>query len=167
MTAIEPSAFWDILKSKGISFVSGVPDSTFKKMYDYMVDDPEIRYIPAVREDVALGLASAAYFQGEVGAVVMQNSGIGNVVNPLTSFSLMYQIPVLLIVGWRGYGGPPNDAPEHWVMGTKSPEILETLNIPFEILETENFEDCIDRLLVRIINESVPGALLVRPGIVL
>ena len=167
MTAIEPSAFWDILKSKGISFVSGVPDSTFKKMYDYMVDDPEIRYIPAVREDVALGLASAAYFQGEVGAVVMQNSGIGNVVNPLTSFSLMYQIPVLLIVGWRGYGGPPNDAPEHWVMGTKSPEILETLNIPFEILETESFEDCIDRLLVRIINESVPGALLVRPGIVL
>jgi sulfopyruvate decarboxylase alpha subunit len=167
MTAIEPSAFWDILKSKGISFVSGVPDSTFKKMYDYMVDDPEIRYIPAVREDVALGLASAAYFQGEVGAVVMQNSGIGNVVNPLTSFSLMYQIPVLLIVGWRGYGGPPNDAPEHWVVGTKSPEILETLNIPFEILETENFEDCIDRLLVRIINESVPGALLVRPGIVL
>jgi len=167
MTAIEPSAFWDILKSKGISFVSGVPDSTFKKMYDYMVDDPEIRYIPAVREDVALGLASAAYFQGEVGAVVMQNSGIGNVVNPLTSFSLMYQIPVLLIVGWRGYGGPPNDAPEHWVMGTESPEILETLNIPFEILETENFEDCIDRLLVRIINESVPGALLVRPGIVL
>ena len=167
MAAIEPIAFWELLKSRGISFVSGVPDSTFKKMYDYMVDDPEIRYVPAVREDVALGLASAAYFQGGIGAVVMQNSGIGNVVNPLTSFSLMYQIPVLLIVGWRGYGGPPNDAPEHWVMGTKSPEILETLNIPFEILETEGFEDCIDKLLATINEKSVPGAVLVRPGVVL
>ena len=106
MTAIEPSAFWEFLKSRGITFVSGVPDSTFKKTYDHMVVDPEIRYVPAVREDVALGIASAAYFQGEVGAVIMQNSGIGNVVNPLTSFSLMYQVPVLLIVGWRGHGGP-------------------------------------------------------------
>ena len=167
MTAIEPSAFWEFLKSRGITFVSGVPDSTFKKTYDHMVVDPEIRYVPAVREDVALGIASAAYFQGEVGAVIMQNSGIGNVVNPLTSFSLMYQVPVLLIVGWRGHGGPPNDAPEHWVMGTKSPEILETLELPYEILETEGFEDCIDRLLATMNEKSVPGALLVRPGVVL
>ena len=167
MTAIEPSAFWEFVKSRGITFVSGVPDSTFKKTYDHMVCDPEIRYVPAVREDVALGIASAAYFQGEVGAVIMQNSGIGNVVNPLTSFSLMYQVPVLLIVGWRGYGGPPNDAPEHWVMGTKSTEILETLELPFEILKAEGFEDCIDRLLTTINEKSVPGALLIRPGVVL
>jgi sulfopyruvate decarboxylase TPP-binding subunit len=167
MTAIEPSAFWEFVKSRGITFVSGVPDSTFKKTYDHMVDDPEIRYVPAVREDVALGIASAAYFQGEVGSVIMQNSGIGNVVNPLTSFSLMYHVPVLLIVGWRGYGGPPNDAPEHWVMGTKSTEILETLELPFEILETEGFEDCIDRLLATMNEKSVPGALLIRPGVVL
>ena len=54
--------------------------------------------------------------------MIMQNSGIGNVVNPLASFSLMYKIPVLLVVGWRGYGGPPNDAPEHWIMGAKPPD---------------------------------------------
>ena len=167
MTAIEPNAFWEFLKSRGIKFVSGVPDSTFKKTYDQMVEDPEIRYVPAVREDVALGIASAVYFQGGVGAVIMQNSGIGNVVNPLTSFSLMYQVPVLLIVGWRGYGRPTNDAPEHWAMGAKSPEILETLEIPFEILEIEGFENTIDRLLATMNEKSVPGALLVRSGVVL
>ncbi|MBT97274.1 MAG: hypothetical protein CL902_01430 [Dehalococcoidia bacterium] len=167
MTAIEPKVFWEFLKSRGVMLVSGVPDSTFKKTYDHMIDDPEILYVPAVREDVALGVASAAYFQGRVGAVIMQNSGIGNVVNPLTSFSLMYQLPVLMIVGWRGYGGPPNDAPEHWVMGAKTPEILETLEIPFEILETEGFEGRIDKLLGTMNGESVPGALLIRSGVVL
>ena len=166
ISAIEPSAFWQFLKSRGINLVSGVPDSTFKKTYDYVIRDPEIRYVPAVREDVALGVASAAHFHGKLGAVIMQNSGIGNIVNPLTSFSLMYKIPVLLIIGWRGFGGPPNDAPEHWVMGTKSPEILETLEIPFQILEVEGFESSIDRLLESIREQSVPGALLVRSGVV-
>ncbi len=167
MTAIEPNTFWEFLKSKGIHLVAGVPDSTFKQTYDSVIADPDIRFVPAVREDTALGLASAAYFQGELGSVIMQNSGIGNVVNPLSSFSLMYQVPVLLIVGWRGYGGPPNGAPEHWVMGAKSTEIFETLDIPFEVLETDGFENSIDRLLSTMTERSVPGALLVRSGVVL
>ena len=159
-------AFWDVLKERGLTFFSGVPDSTFQEVYNAMAADPEIRYIPAVREDVALGVASAAYFSGKLGGVIMQNSGIGNLVNPLTSFSLMYKIPVLLLVGWRGYGGPPNDAPEHWIMGVKTPEILDLLGIPFEILGPDNMEPALDRLLSNIKEQSVPGALLVRAGVV-
>ena len=60
----------------------------------------------------------------------MQNSGIGNLINPLTSFNLLYKIPVLLIIGWRGYGGEPNDAPEHWLMGQKSESFFQLLDIP-------------------------------------
>ncbi|HIM38029.1 MAG TPA: phosphonopyruvate decarboxylase, partial [Dehalococcoidia bacterium] len=134
--------------------------------YNYMVNDPEIRYVPAVREDVALGIASAAYFSGRLGGVIMQNSGIGNIVNPLTSFNLMYKIPALIIVGWRGYGGPPNDAPEHWIMGVKTPEILSLLEVPYEIMETETLEADLDRLLGKIEQGSVPGALLVRSGMI-
>ena len=162
---MEAKAFWDLLKSRGLTFFSGVPDSTFQQAYKYMVEDPEIRYVPAVREDVALGLASAAYFAGRLGGVMMQNSGIGNIVNPLTSFSLMYKVPVLLVVGWRGYGGPPNDAPEHWVMGVKSPEIFDLLEIPYEVPEADQFDDALDRLLAEIHKQSVPGALLIRPGV--
>ena len=94
----------------------------------------------------------------------MQNSGIGNIVNPLTSFSLIYKIPVLLIVGWRGYGGPSNDAPEHWVMGVKTPEIFGLLDVPCQVLEADDFEQSLDRLTTSINKLSVPGALLVRAG---
>ena len=158
--------FVDVLKARGLTFFPGVPDSTFGKAFQAMVEDPEVRYVPAVREDVALGVASAAYFSGRLGGVMMQNSGIGNIVNPLTSFSLLYRVPVLLIVGWRGYGGPPNDAPEHWIMGVKTPELLDLLEIPFEIPEPDNLEAALDRLLAEVRTRSVPGALLVRAGLV-
>ena len=160
------SAFWGILKSRGLNFFSGVPDSTFGEAYNYMVRGPEIRYVPEIREDVALGVASAAYFAGGLGGVIMQNSGIGNIVNPLTSFSLMYKIPALLLVGWRGYGGPPNDAPEHWIMGEKTPEFFDLLKVPYEVLESDNLESTLDRLLAAILEQSVPGALLVRAGVI-
>ena len=163
---MDAQTFSDILKTRGLTFFSGVPDSTFQAAYNVMVRDPEIRYVPAVREDVALGVASAAYFAGRLGGVMMQNSGIGNIVNPLTSYSLMYKIPVLLIVGWRGYGGPPNDAPEHWVMGVKTPQIFDLLEIPYEIPEPDSLEPALDRLLAAIEEHSVPGALLVRAGVI-
>ncbi len=163
---MDAKAFWDVLKARGLTFFAGVPDSTFREAYNVMVKDPEIRYIPAIREDVALGVASAAYFTGRLGGVMMQNSGVGNLVNPLTSFSSMYRIPALLIIAWRGYGGPPNDAPEHWIMGVKTPEILDLLEVPYEILEPDNLELALDRLLGAIEVHSVPGALLVRAGVI-
>ena len=142
-----------------------MPDSTFGATYSAMIKDPEIRYVPAVREDVALGVASAAYLTGSRGGVVMQNSGIGNIVNPLTSFSLIYRIPVLLLVGWRGYGNPMNDAPEHWIMGEKTPEFFRMLDIPYESLEPGEVDSILDRLIAQIEQRSVPGALLVRAGV--
>ena len=164
---MNPAKFWEILKKHNLTYFSGVPDSTLRTLHDSMLRESGIRYIPAVREDVALGIASAAYFAGKLGGVMMQNSGIGNIVNPLTSFNLIYRIPVLLIVGWRGYGGPPNDAPEHWVMGVKTTGILELLEIPFEILESNNLEAALSRLLDSMAQKSIPGVLLVRPGVLL
>ena len=163
---MDAQAFWNVLKARDLTFFAGVPDSTFQAAFNVMIKDPDVRYVPAVREDVALGLASAAYFVGRLGGVMMQNSGIGNIVNPLTSFSLMYKVPALLVVGWRGYGGPPNDAPEHWIMGVKTPEILDLLGVPYQILEADNLESVLDRLLAAIEEQSVPGALLVRAGVI-
>ena len=64
---MDSAAFWGVLKSRGLNFFAGVPDSTFGEAYNFMVRDPDIRYVPAVREDVALGVASAAYFAGGYG----------------------------------------------------------------------------------------------------
>ena len=96
----------------------------------------------------------------------MQNSGVGNIINPLTSFSLMYRVPILMLIGWRGFGGPPNDAPEHWIMGTKTPEILDLLDVPYEILEPDNLTSALNVLMTAMDERLVPGALLVRAGVI-
>ena len=163
---MDAHAFWGSLKKRGLTFFSDAPDSTFHDAYNVIATDPDIRYAPAVREDVALGIASSAYFTGGLGGVIMQNSGVGNLVNPLTSFNLMYQIPAFLIVGWRGYGGPPHDAPEHWIMGIETPQFFDLLDVPYEILESDNLESALDRLLAAINGHSVPGALLVHAGVI-
>jgi phosphonopyruvate decarboxylase len=163
---MEAVAFWQMLKQRGLTFFSGVPDSTFQAAYEVMLSDPEICYLPAVREDVALGVASAAYFVGRRGDVMMQNSGLGNLVNPLTSFSLMYKIPLLLVIGWRGYGGAPNDAPEHWIMGDKTAAFLDLMEMPYAILQPDDAASGLDALLEAIEAKSVPGALLVRAGVI-
>ncbi len=163
---MKASVFCEALKRRAITFISGVPDSTIAGLFREAESDPAIRYVPAVREDVALGVASAAYLTGRRGAIFIQNSGLGNIVNSLTSFSLMYRIPLLMVIGWRGYGGPPNDAPEHWIMGPKTCDFLELMGVPYEVLEPENLDLILDRLLVTMDTESVPGALLVRHGII-
>ncbi len=154
------------LKARGYSFFAGVPDSTFGSLFSEMENDPDIQYVRAVREDTALGVASAAHLTGARGGIVLQNSGIGNLINPLTSFSLMYGIPVLLIIGWRGYGGPPNDAPEHWIMGEKTEDFMKLLEMPYRLLEEDNLDTSLDELIAEMDERSIPGALLVRGGIV-
>lgn len=163
--SIEAQQFWDALKRKGFTFLSGVPDSTFGASYNVLLKDPGIRYVPAVREDVALGVASAAHLSGSKGGIVIQNSGIGNIVNGLTSFNLLYKVPVLLVVGWRGFGGYPNDAPEHWIMGEKTVDFLNLMGIPNRLVEEDTWMDDIDHVVSSMEASSIPGALLIRSGV--
>jgi sulfopyruvate decarboxylase subunit alpha len=160
---LEANSFLLSLKKHGLTFLSGVPDSTFKGAYSEIISDPEISYVPAVREDSALGVTSAAYFAGKRGAVIMQNSGLGNVINPLTSFNLMYKVPVLMIIGWRGYQG--KDAPEHLIMGRNTPKLLDLLEVPYEILE-DDADGPLARLTTIMDTRQVPTALLVREGVI-
>jgi sulfopyruvate decarboxylase alpha subunit len=126
--------------------------------------DPMVTYIPAVREDVALGVSSAAYLTGRRGGILLQNSGLGNVVNPLTSFNLIYHIPVLMIVSWRGYGG--HDAPEHLIMGEKTPGLLRTLGIPQVVLEAETLEENLQWAVSTMQQQQVPVAVILRQAII-
>ncbi len=126
--------------------------------------EPELIYIPAVREDVSLGIASAAHLCGRHGGILLQNSGLGNVVNPLTSFNLLYRIPVLMIVGWRGYRG--DDAPEHLIMGEKTPDLLQTLAIPYAILEAAALEENLRWAVTTMEQRQIPVAIILRKGII-
>src|SRR5262249_56157841 len=99
---------------------------------------PRLSYVAAVREDVAVGMAAGAWFAGRRPVVLMQNSGLGTSLNALASLSLMYGLPALLVVTWRGYQG--KDAPEHLLMGEITPALLQLLGIPHRVLARDSID---------------------------
>ena len=156
--------FCIMLKEKGFDFFTGVPCSIFKEVINYLLAEPDIPYIPAIREDEALGIATGAFLAGKKPVVLMQNSGLGNSIGALTSLSLLYEIPMLLLISWRGYQG--KDAPEHIIMGKATIKLLEDIGVPTKILPKEEAEKII-LSAVRIIEEkNIPTALIVRRGVV-
>ncbi len=160
---ISPDSFWSYLKSKNFTFFSGVPCSILKGILNAALSDPEITYIPAVRENAALGVASGAYLAGRKSGILIQNSGLGNSINGLTSFNLIYRIPVLMFITWRGYEG--KDAPEHIIMGEKTTGLLEMLNIPHVVM-SEHFEGEIDWAVREMEERSLPVAIILKKGLI-
>ena len=147
------------LKERGFNFFTGVADSLIGSLIQELGDD----YVPAVREDLAVGLASGAYLAGRLPCVLMQNSGLGYSLNALTSLNLIYKIPLLLIVGYRGYHG--TDAPEHWVMGAHCEALLKEIGIPVFVPSAEQLVGTIGQASEFIHQEKTPAAILIRPGI--
>ena len=147
------------LKGCGFDFFCGVADSTIASLISELGED----YLPAVREDLAVGLASGAYLAGRWPCVLMQNSGLGYCLNTLTSLNLIYKIPALLVVGHRGYQG--TDAPEHRVMGRHCQALLEQVGIPVFIPDTAGLAQAITQADARMRADRIPAAVLVRPGL--
>jgi phosphonopyruvate decarboxylase len=134
---ISPSFFIDTLHKNGIGFYSGVPDSLLKGLCACITDNFDIKsHIIAANEGAAVGLAAGYHLAtGKIPAVYMQNSGIGNAVNPLLSLmdEEIYKIPVLLLIGWRGEPGT-KDEPQHIKQGKVTIPLLDAMNIKHSIL---------------------------------
>jgi sulfopyruvate decarboxylase subunit alpha len=151
----------DRLLGAGFDFFVGVPCS----LVGALIAELQRRglYLGETREDAALGVAAGAYLAGRMPVVVMQNSGLGVSLNALASLHLLYRLPCLLIVTWRGYEG--KDAPEHLVMGEVLPRILEVLGIPFRALDPEATDADVAWAAATIRETRQPAALVVRPGL--
>ena len=117
-------------------------------------------YLPAVREDNALGIAAGAFLGGKKPVVLMQNSGLGVSVNALASLHLIYKIPTLLIISLRGY--EIHDAPEHMISGPITPTLLDTLKIPRRIVSDATWRDDLAFANDHIEKHRLPAALLFR-----
>ena len=133
--------FFELLKHNDFSFFTGIPDSTFKDLMKFLVDNENTNLdnIIACNECEAIALASGYHLAtSKIGIVYMQNSGLGKAVNPLTSLCDpdVYSIPILLMIGWRGEPGK-KDAPQHKKMGKITLPLLDTLQIPYIILEPD------------------------------
>ena len=149
------------LLDAGFYFFTGVHCSLAKSMIATL--EERGGYVPETREDAAVGLAAGAYMAGKQPTVIMQNSGLGVCVNALSSLSLMYNFPCLLLITWRGYQG--KDAPEHLVMGDSSPTLLSTLKIPHQILNVDTVKESIDWASETLKKTRKPVALLLPPGV--
>lgn len=137
---ISPKFFVDRLSKNGISFFAGVPDSLLKNVCAYITDNIDSNHnVITANEGAAIGLAAGYHLAtGKVGCVYMQNSGEGNTINPLASLTdkEVYNIPVLLVIGWRGRPGV-HDEPQHVKQGKITTGLLNVMGINYEVLNKE------------------------------
>lgn len=161
------SKVYNTFLSHGVDFFTGVPDSLLKNICAYITDHtPSEKHIIAANEGAALGIAAGHYMaSGHLPLVYMQNSGLGNTVNPLLSLAdeKVYSLPVLLMIGWRGEPGI-KDEPQHKKQGEVTLELLETMCIPYVILDTDEDEALaqLHEIIVSAREKSIPHAIVIR-----
>ena len=136
----------DVLMDSGIDFFTGVPDSFLKGLCDELYGrfgTESVHHIVAHNEGGAVGLCAGHYLAtGKPALCYMQNSGLGNAVNPLASLMdpRVYGLPCLLAVGWRGEPGT-KDEPQHVMQGEITLGQLDLLGIPWKILDSDTTEE--------------------------
>ena len=141
---LEPRSLVNFLKQKEVNFYSGVPDSLLKDFCAYIEDESHSKnHIIAANEGASIALAIGYYLSSnKVPVVYLQNSGLGNTINPLLSLASpdVYSIPLLLIIGWRGEPGV-KDEPQHIHQGRITPALLNTMGIPYMVIDSKMHEN--------------------------
>ena len=162
---IEAGDFVGPALRRGYSIWSGVPCSFLTPLINQVCSSPDLDYIGAASEGEAVGIAAGAYFAGRKSVVVCQNSGLGNMINPLTSLSHPFRIPMLLLVSHRGAPGL-GDEPQHELMGRVVERLLELIRIPWEIFpdHQSGIELALERAEKAIEASRRPYAFIVKRG---
>ncbi|MEK9571721.1 MAG: phosphonopyruvate decarboxylase [Paracoccaceae bacterium] len=170
---INPHEFYNELLNQDIGFFTGVPDSLLKGFCSVLLErTTSQKHVIAPNEGAAIGIAIGHYAAtGNVPLVYMQNSGIGNAVNPLISLAdpLVMATPIIMVIGWRGEiaenGQQIKDEPQHVKQGQITADLLKGLGIPFEIIcSNSDFVGVISKLKKITLDHSCPTAIIVRRG---
>ncbi|MBG3849788.1 phosphonopyruvate decarboxylase [Xanthomonas sp. WHRI 8391] len=150
----------------GFDFYTSVPCSYLTSLLNGVLGDPHVHHVTAASEGEAIGIAAGAYLAGRLPVVMLQNSGLGNAVNPLTSLNHVFQIPCLLICSWRGSPGVA-DEPQHAVMGEITQSLLDVLRIPHARFpsEPDQIESTLRAAHACIQQTRLPYALVVEPNV--
>lgn len=150
-------------REAGLHTFTGVPCSYLRSLFHLLEAQQDCRYVPVAREDIAVAYAAGCYAGGSIAGVAIQNSGLGTTINPLTSLAIIYRIPVLMVVGWRGEPGT-NDAEEHEVMGPATPHVLKDIGVPTFTLGRDD-GDVVATALETARRDRLPAAILVPKGV--
>jgi len=163
---IDTLNFYNYLINKDINLFAGVPDSLLKNICTCITNNKEATNITTANEGNAVALAAGYHIStNKYGVVYMQNSGLGNCVNPLLSLTdeKVYSIPMLLLIGWRGEPGT-KDEPQHIKQGELTIPLLETMEIEYLILD-ETYEKQIDYCIDYMKKKNKPIALIVKKDV--
>jgi phosphonopyruvate decarboxylase len=163
---IEAGQFVAAASARGFGLWTGVPCSYLTPFINHVISDPGLRYVGAANEGDAVAIGAGADLGGLPAVVMFQNSGLGNAVNPLTSLTWTFRIPVLLVVTWRGEPGGAPDEPQHELMGQATPRMLEAMGIPWEPFPAgaAEVEPALDRARAHLRAQGRPYALVMRKG---
>lgn len=168
---ISPKYFYDSLIANGTDFFAGVPDSLLKNFCAYITDNaPADKHIISANEGSATALATGYHFAtGKIPLIYMQNSGEGNMINPLLSIvdPDVYSVPMMIVIGWRGEPGV-HDEPQHIKQGKVTCDLLDAMKIPYSVLGADNCNKCLDKALAKayeyIKANNAPYALVIKKG---
>ncbi len=166
---IKPEDFYKEFKKNNVNFYTGVPDSLLKEFCAYITSNSsQSNHIINTNEGSAVAMAMGKYMAtGEIPVVYMQNSGLGNIINPILSLAdeKVYSIPMILIIGWRGEPGF-KDEPQHIKQGEITLELLDVMGIEYEIIDknTTNINSVVKKVVNKTKKYSSPTAILVRKG---
>lgn len=167
---LSPKNYLNLLITNKIDFFVGIPDSSLKNFTSYITDHVcKQNDIIAANEGACIGLAAGYHLAtGKVPFVYMQNSGLGNAINPLLSLAedKVYQIPMIIMIGWRGEPGV-KDEPQHLKQGEITLSLLESMGMPYIVIDSDE-EKAIEQtknLIKATIDKSTPHFIVVRPTV--
>ena len=148
---------FNFLSNNGIENFVGVPDSTLKHFIEQGLKKNKI--LITTKEEEAIGISVGMTLSQSRSLVFMQNAGFANSISTITSLIQLYEIPLIFLIGWRGY--LKNDAPEHEKIGKIQPKLIEILALDSKIITEKNWKVSCNWALKKIQNQK-PCALIVK-----
>ena len=148
---------FNFLSNNGIENFVGVPDSTLKHFIEQGLKKNKI--LITTKEEEAIGISVGMTLSQSRSLVFMQNAGFANSISTITSLIQLYEIPLIFLIGWRGY--LKNDAPEHEKIGKIQPKLIEILALDSKIITEKNWKESCNWALKKIQNQK-PCALIVK-----
>jgi phosphonopyruvate decarboxylase len=155
------------LHRRGADLLTGVPCSFLTPVINAAIDNPSMRFVGAASEGEAVGIAAGTWLAGGSPVVMGQNSGLGNMINPLTSLTAPAWIPALILCTWRGQPGL-RDEPQHEVMGRVMTSLLDAIDVGWQLLDGDpgQLAGQLDRAFAAMRARSLPHCLVIRKGII-
>ena len=158
MNEKEQREIFNLLNKKGIKNFIGVPDSTMKYFIDEGLKKGKIMI--TTREEEAIGIAAGMSMSNEKSLVFMQNAGFANSISTITSLIKLYEIPMILLIGWRGF--LKDDAPEHEKIGEIQPDLIKIIGLESKIINEKNFKNVCNWAITKLNKKKIIGLVIKR-----